>query len=233
LLGVVDFNKSCEDHKGKTLPLSGIPIYYHRCPRCRLIFTVAFDHFSNADFLSHIYNDGYAAVDPDYATVRPTGNANLLAKVFAGHRDISILDYGGGNGCLAANLRSAGFTDVSTYDPFVPEHSARPDRQFDLVVCFEVMEHSTRPLATFAEMDALMKPNGFTIFSTLLQPTDIDTVGIGWWYLAPRNGHVTFYNGPVLQTLLSEKGMQFGSLDVSLHAAWRKVPDFAKHMFGG
>ncbi|HET6250154.1 MAG TPA: class I SAM-dependent methyltransferase [Tepidisphaeraceae bacterium] len=229
LFGIVDFNKSCEDHKREALPLSGIPVYYHRCPRCRLVFTIAFDHFSNADFLAHIYNEGYAAVDPDYATIRPTGNAGMLAQIFGASKNISILDYGGGNGTLAAALRTAGFTDVVTFDPFVAEFSKRPERRFDLVVCFEVVEHTTKPMTTFADLDSLMKRDGLMLFSTLLQPDDIDVVKTGWWYLAPRNGHVTLYNGSVLQTLLAGRGLKFGSCNANLHAAWRKVPEFAKH----
>src|SRR5829696_6292592 len=101
LYGVVDFHKNCEIARGRqVLALSGIPIYYHRCPACELLFTVAFDHFSNDDFARHIYNDGYSAVDPDYRETRPAGNAQWIIGAFGNSKSIRILDYGGGNGRL-------------------------------------------------------------------------------------------------------------------------------------
>ena len=66
LFGVVDFNKNCEIRRKSPLPLSGIPIYYHRCTRCAFIFTAAFDDFTNQQFLDVIYNEQYALVDPEY-----------------------------------------------------------------------------------------------------------------------------------------------------------------------
>ena len=43
LYGVVDLNKSCEEHRGFRLPLAGIPVYYRRCAGCGFLFTDAFD----------------------------------------------------------------------------------------------------------------------------------------------------------------------------------------------
>src|SRR5687768_413288 len=117
LYGVVDFTKSCEEGRGKILPLSGVPVYYHRCPACGFIFTIAFDDFSPEDFARHVYNDEYILVDPDYTRVRPEANARSIAGAFKGARSLRILDYGGGTGVLAEGLRAAGFQDVQTYDP--------------------------------------------------------------------------------------------------------------------
>ena len=78
LYGVTDFNKSCEEHRGKYLSLSGVAIYYHRCDSCGLIFTTAFDRWDKADYLRHIYNDAYELVDPDYVDVRPANNAEFI-----------------------------------------------------------------------------------------------------------------------------------------------------------
>jgi 2-polyprenyl-6-hydroxyphenyl methylase/3-demethylubiquinone-9 3-methyltransferase len=225
---VVDFNKHCEHRKPNLLPVSGIPIYYHRCGQCGFIFTAAFDHFSPDDFLTHIYNSGYAAVDPDYAEVRPTGNAGFITSLFGNHKWISILDYGGGNGLLGKKLQAAGFRDVVTYDPFVPEHATRPQRRFDLVVSFEVVEHSNHPHETFGEMDSLLKPDGMMLFTTLVQPTNMAEIGLSWWYVGPRNGHVSIYTRAALKSVLAARGLHQGSNNDNQHAAWRTVPEFAK-----
>src|SRR2546423_14681900 len=72
LLGVVDFNKHClVASRPDLLPLSGVPVYYHRCPSCHFIFTTAFDSFTPDDFRRHVYNEQYALIDPEYAEERP------------------------------------------------------------------------------------------------------------------------------------------------------------------
>ncbi len=48
--GVVDFHKNCEIYRKNALDVSGIPIYYYRCPACGFIFTTALDQFTNDDF---------------------------------------------------------------------------------------------------------------------------------------------------------------------------------------
>ena len=93
LFGVVDFNKSCIEAQGRRLSLSGIPIYYRRCPTCRFVFTDAFDTWSEQAFLKHIYNENYVVVDPDFVEVRPSLNAQAIGLAFAASRsEIRILD---------------------------------------------------------------------------------------------------------------------------------------------
>jgi SAM-dependent methyltransferase len=226
--GVVDFNRNGSRSIPDVLPVSGIPIYYHRCVNCGFLFTVAMDHFSPADFQTHVYNAGYAAVDPDHAEARPVGNAMTIEKLFGAHKRISILDYGSGKGVMAAKLREAGFEDVVTFDPFVQAHAERPQRRFDLVASFEVVEHSVRPHEVFADMDSLLKPNGVILFSTLIQSADSAKLGVSWWYVLPRNGHVSIFTSQALQMVLGARGLQFGSCSRDLHVAWRQVPEFAK-----
>jgi 2-polyprenyl-6-hydroxyphenyl methylase/3-demethylubiquinone-9 3-methyltransferase len=229
LYGVVDFHKNCEIYRRRVLDVSGIPIYYYRCPVCQFIFTTAFDHFTNADFQHYIYNEEYLVVDPDYPEARPRTNAAFLCNLFSGARPHRILDYGGGIGTLAELLRSAGFDQVMTYDPFVPSHTEKPEGRFDCVFCFEVVEHSTDPARTFADMsDSLMDP-GLILFSTLLQPADLDRQGLNWWYAGPRNGHVSLYSRASLAKLVRSLGLKLRSFNDSMHVLYREIPEFASH----
>jgi SAM-dependent methyltransferase len=227
--GVVDFHKNCEIHRRKVLEISGVPIYYYRCPVCQFIFTTAFDHFTKDDFLRFIYNDEYVVVDPDYLVERPKANAAWLCAVFSKGKPRQILDYGGGNGALAESLRAAGFADPVTYDPFVGRHSARPRDRFDCVVSFEVLEHSTAPAATLADMNELLEDPGLIVFSTLVQPADMSEQGLNWWYAGPRNGHVSLYSRMSLAMLGQPFGLNLGSFNDSVHVFFRQVPDFARH----
>jgi 2-polyprenyl-6-hydroxyphenyl methylase/3-demethylubiquinone-9 3-methyltransferase len=227
--GVVDFHKNCEIYRRQVLDISGVPIYYYRCPNCQFLFTTAFDQFTNEDFLRYVYNEDYLLVDPDYQESRPRGTAANLCHLFSGAKPQRILDYGGGDGRLAELLRAAGFPQVDTYDPFVPRYSARPPHRFDCVVCFEVVEHSTDPVRTFAEMDDFLTGSGLIIFSTLLQPADIDQLGLNWWYAGPRNGHVSLFSRASLEKVVQPFGFKLGSFNESWHVLVRQVPEFARH----
>jgi hypothetical protein len=227
--GVVDFHKNCEVQRRKVLGISGVPIYYHRCPACGFLFTTAFDDFTTDDFLRHIYNEEYVLVDPDYREDRARANAEFLLALFSEGRPRRVLDYGGGNGALAAQLRAAGFPEVETYDPFVPRHSARPAGRFDCVVCFEVVEHSTEPQRTLADMSDFLADPGLIVFSTLLQPPDIDRQGLNWWYAGPRNGHVSLFSRESLISLIEPFGFGLASFNDGVHILFREIPDFASH----
>jgi len=228
--GVVDFHKNCEIHRGNALNVAGIPIYYYRCPACRFIFTTALDDFTHEDFRRYVYNDEYPLIDPDYKESRPRYNAGIIDRLFSESKPESILDYGCGNGVLAQALREAGFPRVDTFDPFVPEFSARPAARYDCVVCFEVIEHSTDPLRTLIDLDSFVKDEGIIIFSTLVQPADIDKLGLSWWYAGPRNAHVSLHSAASLAHLAQRVGMRFGSFTESYHLLFRELPAFAEHL---
>jgi hypothetical protein len=227
--GVVDFHKNCEVNRRKVFGISGVPIYYYRCPSCRFLFTTALDDFSKDDFHRYVYNDDYILVDPDYLGERARTNAAFLIRLFSGNRPRRILDYGGGSGILAKHLSTNGFPDVETYDPFEPLHSARPAGHFDCVVCFEVAEHSTDPEHTFSDMLGFLTDPGIIFFSTLLQPHYIDRVGLNWWYAGPRNGHVSLYSRESLLALMEPFGFGLASFNDNLHVLYREVPHFARH----
>jgi SAM-dependent methyltransferase len=228
LFGVVDFHKSCEYWRG-VLELSGIPIYYFRCPECGFIFTTTFDHFTMEDFRRHIYNSDYVLVDPEYEDARPRNNAAILLDFFPYLKPQRLLDYGCGAGLLVDVLRSSGLVQADGYDPFVPGHDTRPSHRYDCIVCFEVLEHSTDPARTLRDINDLLTENGLIVFSTLFQPADIERQGLNWWYVLPRNGHVSLFSRPSLLKLIEPFGFGLGSYNESLHVLVRKIPEFAKH----
>jgi 2-polyprenyl-3-methyl-5-hydroxy-6-metoxy-1,4-benzoquinol methylase len=166
LFGVVDFHKSCIEAQGLRLALSGCPVYYRRCQHCAFTFTTAFDSWTKEAFRKHIYNEHYITVDPDFGELRPIGNARLIAESFQASRlSMQILDFGGGAGLLAHRLREQDFSAV-TYDPF-SSFDQMPSEKFDLISCFEVMEHVPFPKDTVATMVSMLKGQGAILFSTL------------------------------------------------------------------
>lgn len=228
LVGVVDFHKQCLENTNYALRPSGIPIYYRRCQNCAFIFTDMFDDWSREEFASRIYNADYANVDPDFAEARPRANANWLIKLFGARRkEISCLDYGGGNGRLSEQLREAGFARAATFDEFNAEHCNMPPGDFNLVTCFEVFEHVSDPKGLVIALERIIGIRGMILFSTLLQPAEIGRLGLSWWYIAPRNGHISIFSKKSLARLLNDVGLKMGSFDTGRHIAFRELPDFA------
>lgn len=233
LFGVLDFNRSCEEVRGTFLPLAGAPVYYRRCVACELLYSDAFDDWTDAEFGEHIYNDGYAAVDPDFEAKRPIGNAALIARTFQDARaSLEVLDYGGGNGRLAAELERAGFRSARTYDRFHPAHRERPSGRCNLVTCFETIEHMPDPKGGAADIASFLADDGLLILSTLVQPQDIAKLRMQWWYAGPRNGHITLFTYRALARLFGELGLQvYPTSSPALHLVCRQVPDFARRLF--
>jgi hypothetical protein len=230
--GAVDFNKNCEERgAGRIFPKSDILIGYHKCPGCGFLFTPAFDEWTHKEYAQAIYNDDYILVDPDYRQARPAANAALLTQMFGRHMaSLSLLDYGGGNGFLADTLVKNGFGSAATYDPFNPEFAELPGRKFNIVSCFETLEHVPDPHSLTGTIAQCVENNGLVIFSTLIQPPHFEKIGLAWWYLGPRNGHISLYTPKALGVLWGRQGFKFGSLNPNVHIAFRKLPDFAQHL---
>lgn len=225
LFGVVDFHKSCIEEKGLKLSLSGVPIYYRRCGACRFVFTDAFDDWTREDFRHHIYNDDYAKIDPDYAEARPEKSAQFIDFALgSGKSGVRLLDYGGGDGALADCLTKKGY-QAEAFDPF-SQRNQRPAGTANVVTAFEVMEHVAWPRQTLDDMMSLLEPDGILLFSTLLQPPEFEQSGLSWWFVGPRNGHISIFSRAALEKLFAAKNLKLVSLNAHVHIACRDMSAF-------
>jgi hypothetical protein len=228
--GRVDFAKSCEDRALAVLPPAGWSVDYYRCLTCGFLFSDFLDDWSAERQRREIYNDDYVKVDPEFVTGRAARVGPMIDQLFhPAKREIRVMDYGGGAGELARQLQAEGFASVDTIDPFFGDGTA-PTGVYDLMLGFEVFEHQKRPDASFAAAAAHLKPAGALLFSTLIQPDDIEVLGARWWYLAPRNGHVSLHTRHSLEILAHRHGFSLGSINESLHFGWRGEPGFAMHV---
>ncbi len=231
LFGVVDFHQTCVGIRGVQFRLSGVPIYYRRCDNCSFLFTDAFDAWTVEQFKTHIYNEEYKLVDPDYSDFRARGNAGAVVRLWGPlRRETRVLDFGGGNDTLCAVLREAGFAAAVTYDPMVPQHAGRPDGKFDLVTSFETFEHLPDPLAGIRSIVELTADPGLVFFSTLLQPADFNQQRLHWWYVGPRNGHVSLFSRQALVLAWERYGYRVASLGDNFHFAFRSLPHYLAHL---
>ncbi len=229
-LGAVDFNKSCMEGAETNFHPSGQSIAYYLCRHCGYSFAPEFMRWSEAQFKERIYNEDYQLVDPDYESVRPSDNAALIKKTFGAAKDeIKHLDYGGGSGLLSQLLADDGWSST-TYDPFVDDHFpfVKTNQKFDLITAFEVMEHVPQPRQLLERLVSLCKPNGLVFFSTLIFDSGaLERFSLDWWYVAPRNGHVSIFSDKSLKVLFAQYGMNVAHVDQNLHVAYRAIPDWA------
>lgn len=56
-------------------------------------------------------------------------------------RPRSIIDFGCGRSDLVDELAQAAGAEAVRYDPAIPEHSAKPEGKFDLLLSVDVLEH--------------------------------------------------------------------------------------------
>lgn len=232
LYGVVDFHKSCEELRGKCFLLSGVPVYYYRCLSCKFVFTEAFDEWTAEQFKTNIYNEQYKLVDPGYEDEsRARGNADIIARLWDKYKgETRVLDYGGGNDSFCAGLRTHGFPLAVTYDPMVPAFAQRPEGKFDLVTCFETLEHLPDPVGGIGSIIEFAAEPGLVFFTTLLQPADFDVQRLNWWYAAPRNGHVSLFSRQALAAAWDRNGYKVVSFNDTTHLAFRTLPHFLAHL---
>ncbi len=233
LSDVVDLNKSCEEPRGFRLPLSGIPIYYALCPDCRFCFAPEMCSWPLERFETMIYNHDYRLVDPEYAEIRPGGNATTMLRLFPNlPPTVRHLDFGGGNGRLSQLLSAAGWNSLS-YDPF-DDRSATPDTlgTFELITAFEVFEHVPDVRHLLASLHKLSARNGIILFSTLLSDGNIEPgKRLDWWYASPRNGHISLFSRKSLALLAGKYGFQSGSFSEGFHMFFTAAPTWAAHLF--
>lgn len=221
IYGVTDFNVSCYGNNVHryNYPLSGHAVYYYKCKNCGLIYSHAFDKWSDADYSRYIYNDEYIKHDPNFICKRSLHNFNLLRNAFKNLQNFRMLDFGCGDGQLVQLLQEYG-TDVVGWDPF--NNSAPiPNEKYEFITSFEVMEHTPTPVKTMEMIDSLLEQNnGKYFFSTLTNDFHLNKL-MNFWYIAPRNGHITIYSNKSLDILFSKFGMKVKHISELYHLAYK------------
>ena len=163
IFDVVDLQKHCSFDNQYQYGLSGVQVPYFSCRRCGFLFATFFDDWTKRDWSRFVYNADYAKVDPEYEGARPERLARTMADTLRGCGGLRILDYGSGSGMFARCMHALGYQRVESYDPF--SCPAKPEGRFDLVTCFEVLEHTLSPRDALREIKGYLLPGGCIVFS--------------------------------------------------------------------
>lgn len=233
-LGCKDFGISGNDYfeKKRMFPDYGLEIPYYRCVACDFIFTNAFDLWSEQDFRNHIYNEEYILSDPIFINERPHRNANMVSALFSNEfENLSVLDFGGGNGIFTKALNNMGIKATS-FDYFHDRNFFTLTKFYDLITSFEVIEHVPhyKQHEWVKNLQSLLKPNQTAkiILSTKLLGCD---ASINDWYIAPRNGHISIHSKKSLAYLTKNAGLNLFSLNSGMHFLSHLIDTFKSHHF--
>lgn len=201
----VDANKFCSNIDCYQFGMSGVGVVYLQCENCGFVFTTDFDNWSKVQFQQYIYNEDYIKIDPEYIRQRPLLLADSIANKLSGLTEVSILDYGSGTGAFVDEMRRKGFAIVDGYDPF--SNPIRPRRTFQLITCMEVIEHTPNPVETLRDISKLLEFDGIAFIQTGIMPRNIDALRGRWWYIAPRNGHISIFGLLSIRTAAHNAGL--------------------------
>jgi hypothetical protein len=225
LFDVVDFNRII-DPSNYPKGLVGVPIYYYQCNNCRFVFTATFDDFKSNDWVDLIYNDVYySEIDLAYKSKRPMLDAELISAITLrfGRNEVRGLDFGGGNGKMADILKKSG-VDFSTYEPF-GFSDFNPNKKYNLISSFEVLEHVVNPVETFQEILNFAENDFLLVLSTQTSDGLINASDrLKWSYVSPRNGHVSIYSKDSLTLLGNKFGLVHIPVSRGLHLFGKNIP---------
>ncbi len=116
----------------------------------------------------------------------------LVKAVSSNFYNASGLDFGAGTGPVAAKLLTERGYSVALYDPFFHTDIGVLEKQYDFIICCEVIEHFHKPLKEFKLLKNLIKPNGKLFCMTTLWAGNVVEFA-GWWYKNDST-HTLFYN---------------------------------------
>lgn len=116
-------------------------------------------------------------------------------------------DFGSGPSPVLAKLleRDYAYT-MDIYDLFYAPTKIYQGNQYDLVTCTEVVEHLADPVAYFALLRDLLRPDATLGVMTLFHPQD-DARFLDWFYIRDLS-HVSFYTPQTMRLLAEMVGLQ-------------------------
>ena len=119
-------------------------------------------------------------------------------------------------------LAERGFPTVD-YDPFFFPDQALLSRQYDFLVCTEVLEHLRRPSEVLARLDLMLKPGG--LLGVMTGVLEDDAAFEGWWYRKDFT-HIAFYRPETLAWIARRFGWSLTrpSRDVALFGKLLQSP---------
>jgi hypothetical protein len=216
-------NKTKEIFKQKVL--AKYDIKYFMCSDCLFIQT------EEPYWLEEAYNLGaISALDVGIIsrnTYLATKTEDILDKLFPLDTlnpkvdNFTAIDYGGGQGIFVRMMRDLGYNfyrqDVyaeNLYARFFDITDLPKNTKFSILTTFEVFEHLPNPIE---EINKMFNYSDILLFSTELQPIDVNEIE-NWWYIVPETGqHISLFNKVTLEKIAEILDVNLYTDSHSLH----------------
>ena len=194
----------------------------HECVRCSYLFS---GKILRSDALDKYYAQDFGG-KRNRAGQKVVAKANLvITQKLLGEQlepGLKVLDVGCGHGFFMANLqRQCGISAIGVEPSLKESAHARdvlaqnvvtgllseaspPKGSFDLIVCFEVIEHVALPKAFVAELSEYLKPGGRLLIGTdNCRSKVVKAMGISWPKWIPHS-HISHFDGESLPLCVKE-----------------------------
>ena len=99
-----------------------------------------------------------------------------------------------------------------------------PIGTFGLVTAFEVFEHTPAPIETLREIVRFCDATEPLIFFSTYTIDALPPRNMDFWYLAPRNGHITVHTEASLQALFASMDLRVHHFGEGWHLGYRTLP---------
>lgn len=162
---------------------------YYQCHNCQGVFLDSRNHLPVNQERNRYLQHNNNISDPGYRNfAQPL--VSLIENDFPPNS--TGLDYGCGNGPVVASMLSEKNYPIELYDPFFKPHAEQLNKQYDYIVCCEVIEHFYHPEKEFHRLASLLLPQGKLYCKTHLLSEEIRGNFENWWYKNDPT-HVFFY----------------------------------------
>jgi 2-polyprenyl-3-methyl-5-hydroxy-6-metoxy-1,4-benzoquinol methylase len=172
--------------------------------------------YYDASYAGGLYREFITATDMKRATAE-----RRLREIGGGALGRRWLDVGCSNGVLVELLRARGVDahGIELSDVPVAEARARglpverssledyrPDAPYDVVTCFDVIEHAIDPVRSLEALHRLLVPGGTLVLTSPNQGSAIRRLmGASWYFYIPEE-HLHYFNPETVRRLLRRTG---------------------------
>ena len=185
-------------------------LLYHQCNNCFGIFVdknLILD--KDAEMLRYKEHNNNVEDKRYQEFVSPITSAvlNQFSKTDKG------LDFGAGTGPVISKILNDNNFNIVQYDPFFHNFPKLLEKQYNYIVCCEVMEHFNNPKKEFTLLKKLLLPNG-----KLFCMTDIynETIDFHNWRYKNDQTHIFIYHKKTIQFIKKQFGFSKVTIDGKL-----------------
>ena len=193
-------------------------IDYFQCQNCNFIQT------EYPYWLSEAYSQAIARSDEGLIfrnLMLSQITKNIIDRIF--NPEEKFLDFGGGYGLFVRLMRDIKYKfdwqDKYCENLFAQNFTATPNKKYELVTAFELLEHLVNPISDIRE---ILNYSQNILFSTEILPPNNPKPNQWWYYATDEGQHISIYTVKSLQIIAQKFHLNFYTNYSSLHLLTEK-----------